>query len=365
MTTNLLNPNPQTKVVLSVVVPMFNEEEALGAFTQRLRPVLDSLNVPYEVICVDDGSTDRTAQLVQEEASCWPQIRLVCLRSNSGHQAAISAGLSRIRGEWSVTIDADLQDPPEIIADMLEVALSRGVDVVYGVRNDRSTDTIFKRTTAQGFYVLMDKLGAGDAPRNAADFRLMSADCVNAVLSLPSANRVFRLVVPQLGFPSAVVEYKRAERVAGESKYPLSKMLKLTLDSITGVSNAPLRLATFFGLGGFVVASATALYAIVSKLSGHSVSGWASTLVVLSGFGAIQLLCLGVLGEYVGRLYVASQQRPSHYVAYDSLFDRTSTTIDHHRASAAPNASRMIGADALPTASAHATPRSDLATSAA
>ncbi|HCQ18828.1 MAG TPA: glycosyltransferase [Dermacoccus sp.] len=303
---------------LSVVVPMYDEQEVLPLFAERLRPVLDGLEVPYEVVCVDDGSRDATASLLHAMRRTWPQVRLIQLRANSGHQAAISAGLARARGRWMVTIDADLQDPPEVIAQMLEVAEREHVDVVYGVRTDRSTDTAFKRVTAEAFYALMHRLGARGA-MNAGDFRLMSRTTVDAVLALPETNRVLRLVVPALGFPSADVGYRRDERAAGESKYPLSKMIRLTLDSVTGVSSAPLRLATWFGLAGFVLAFAVAAFAVVSKLTGHSITGWASTIVVVSGFGAMQLLCLGVLGEYVGRLFQTAQARPTHYVAYDSF----------------------------------------------
>ena len=297
---------------------MYNEEAVLPLFAERLRPVLDGLDTTYEVVCVDDGSADDTAVILQRIRREWPEIRVIRLRANSGHQAAISAGLARSRGEWMVTIDADLQDPPEVIAEMLHVGKEQHVDVIYGVRTDRSTDTAFKRHTAQGFYRLMSRLGAQGA-MNAGDFRMMSRATVDAVLALPEANRVLRLVVPTLGFPSAEVGYRREERAAGESKYPLSKMLKLTLDSITGVSHAPLRLATFFGLGGFVLAFLVVVYAVVSKAMGHSVTGWASTVVIVSVFGAVQLLCLGILGEYVGRMYAAMQGRPTHYVAYDSL----------------------------------------------
>lgn len=303
---------------LSVVVPMYNEESVLPLFVERLRPVLDDMDVTYEVVCVDDGSQDATPALLQRFHREWPELRVVRLRANSGHQAAISAGLSRARGAWMVTIDADLQDPPEVIAEMLATGQEQNVDVIYGVRTDRSSDTTFKRTTARGFYSVMTRLGAQGA-MNAGDFRMMSRATVDAVLALPEANRVLRLVVPTLGFPSAEVGYRREARAAGESKYPLSKMLALTLDSITGVSHAPLRLATWFGLLGFAIAFCVAGFVVVTKLTGDPITGWASTVCIISGFGALQLLCLGILGEYVGRMYLAMQARPTHYIAYDSL----------------------------------------------
>ncbi|GGB27678.1 glucosyl transferase [Flexivirga endophytica] len=311
------NP-PPSHPVLSVVVPMYNEEDVLPLFVERLRPVLDDMTVGYEVIVVDDGSTDNTPVLLQRALRDWPGLRIVRLRANSGHQAAISAGLQRSLGDWVVTIDADLQDPPETIARMYGAAVAQNVDVVYGVRTDRTTDSAFKRHTAGAFYRLMRRLAKLDISQDAGDFRMMSRSTVDAIVALPEHNRVLRLVVPTLGFPSTTVEYRRDARAAGESKYPLSKMIRLTLDSITGFSQAPLRFATWFSLFGFVVAALVLVYVVWSKLNGGTTSGWASTVVILAVFSGLQLLCLGILGEYVGRTYTALQQRPSYYVAYDS-----------------------------------------------
>lgn len=309
--------------LLSVVVPMYNEEEVLPLFVSRLRATLDQLQTPYEVVAVDDGSKDATPVLLQRFRREWPQLRVLRLRANAGHQAAISAGLSNARGEWLATIDADLQDPPEVLAEMLRTGIEQRVDVVYGVRSDRSTDTAFKRTTARGFYRTIRLLGGSDIPMDAGDFRLMSRATVDAVNALPEHHRVLRLVIPTLGFPSASVSYKRDARAAGESKYPLSKMIKLTLDSLTGFTLAPLRLATWFGVAGFVIAFVLLVYAIVENLRDNAVSGWTSTIVLVAGFAALQLLCLGILGEYVGRIYSTQQARPTYYVAYDSLLGTT------------------------------------------
>lgn len=307
--------------MLSVVVPVFDEAEALPLLAGRLRPVLDGLVVPYEVVAVDDGSRDGTPVVLQRLRREWPQLRVLRLRVNAGHQAALSAGLQVARGRWCVSIDADLQDPPEVIPQMLAAAEQDGVDVVYGVRSDRSSDGVFKRVTARGFYGLMRRLARSSGPVDAGDFRLMSRATVDAVNALPEQHRVLRLVVPALGFPSATVEYRRQPRAAGRSKYPLAKMLRLTVDSVTGFSVAPLRLATWFGLLGGVAAVMLLVYAVVGQLLGHTVAGWTSTVVAVSAVGAVQLLCLGVLGEYVGRMYAQMQGRPSFYVAYDSLLD--------------------------------------------
>lgn len=312
---------PASRPVLSVVVPMYDEAEVLPLLVERLRPVLDALQEPYELVAVDDGSRDATPVLLQAARRTWPQLRVVRLRANAGHQAAISAGLAAARGEWVVTLDADLQDPPEVIPEMLRAARAEDVDVVYGVRTDRSTDSAFKRRSAHAFYATMRLMGATGAPDNAGDYRLMSRATVDAVNALPEDHRVLRLVVPALGFPSTTVGYTRQERAAGSSKYPLATMVRLSVDAVTGFSSAPLRLATWFGLGGFLLAVALLAYALVAKASGHAVAGWTSTVVIVAAFGALQLLCLGVLGEYVGRIYVTQQRRPAYYVAHDSLLD--------------------------------------------
>lgn len=305
--------------VLTVVVPMFDEEEVLPLFVERLRPVVDGLGVGYEVLVVDDGSRDRTPVLLQQHRRTWPELRVVRLRANAGHQAAISAGLARSRGDYVVTIDADLQDPPELIGEMLQLARAEQLDVVYGARSDRRSDTAFKRVTARGYYDTMRRLGADHGPRHAGDYRLMSRATVDAVNALPEHHRVLRLVVPQLGFPSGVLTYRRDERAAGRSKYPLSKMVRLAVDSITGASIAPLRLATWTGLLGFVVAMLLLAYALIGYAVGLTVPGWASTIVIVTFVGGTQLLCLGILGEYVGRMYTAQLARPTYYVAHDSV----------------------------------------------
>ncbi|GAB3579324.1 glycosyltransferase family 2 protein [Calidifontibacter terrae] len=305
--------------MLSIVVPMFNEEEVLPLFVDRIGPVLADLKVPYEVVAVDDGSSDQTPVLLQKYLRRWPELRVLRLRTNAGHQAAISAGLVAARGDWMVTIDSDLQDPPEVIADMWRAATTGDdVDVVYGVRSDRATDSRFKRTTARGFYLLMRRWSDVDAPMDAGDFRMMSRATVDAINALPEANRVLRLAVPTLGFPSTTVDYKRDPRAAGTSKYPLSKMLKLTFDALTGFSHAPLRLATWFSLAGFALATVMFIYAIAMKAFGQALPGWTSTVVIVSGFAAVQLFCIGLIGEYVGRIYLTQHARPSYYIAYDS-----------------------------------------------
>jgi dolichol-phosphate mannosyltransferase len=313
-------------VELSVVVPMYDEEAVLPLFAARLRPVLDAMVADglarsYEVLAVDDGSSDATPVLLVKERRNWPQLRVVRLRANAGHQAALSAGLARCRGAWVASLDADLQDPPEVVREMLERAKTDEVDVVYGVRSDRSTDSAFKRTSARAYYRLMRALVGGHITPDAGDFRLISRATVAAVNSLPEHNRVLRLVIPALGFPSATVGYRREVRAAGRTHYPLSRMIRLSIDSLTGFTIAPLRVATWAGLGGAVLTASLFAYALLAWLTGRTVPGWTSTFVAVAGVGAVQLLCVGILGEYVGRLYTQMQGRPSYFVAHDSLDD--------------------------------------------
>ncbi|MFD7083651.1 glycosyltransferase family 2 protein [Streptomyces sp. NPDC002181] len=297
---------------------MYNEEEALPALVGRLRPVLDDTGVPYEVLAVDDGSTDRTAELLEKFRTDWPELRIVRLRGNSGHQAALRAGLHSSVGAYVASIDADLQDPPEKIPEMLDLARSESLDIVYGVRSDRSTDTGFKRRTAGAYYWLMRRMVGKQVPAQAGDFRLLSREAVEALKSLPDQHQVYRLLVPWLGFPSGQVTYRRGERVAGETKYPLSKMIRLAVDGITNFSAAPLRLATWLGVISFVTCFVMIAWTLVVFLLGKTVPGWSSLFVAMLFLGGVQLICVGLLGEYIGRIYTAVQRRPTYFIGYDS-----------------------------------------------
>ncbi|WP_033818307.1 glycosyltransferase family 2 protein [Kitasatospora sp. MBT63] len=312
---------PPPAVTLSVVVPMFNEQEALPALVERLRPVLDGIGVRYEVVAVDDGSSDKTPALLRDARAAWPELRVIRLRRNSGHQAALTAGLHRSAGAYVASIDADLQDPPEKIPEMLELARTRQLDVVYGVRGDRSTDSGFKRRTAGAYYWLMRRLAGKQVPAQAGDFRLLSREAVDALKSLPDQQQVYRLLVPWLGFPSGEVHYHRDERVAGETKYPLSKMVRLALDSVTGFSAAPLRIATWLGVVSFFTCLAMLVFTMTAYLAGHTVPGWTSLFTGILFIGGVQLICVGLLGEYIGRIYTAVQRRPTYFIADDSADD--------------------------------------------
>lgn len=322
---------------LSIVIPVYNEEDVLPLLAARLRTVADALGTSYEVVTVDDGSDDLSPAVLQRLMRDWPQLRVVRLRANAGHQAAISAGLASARGDYVVTLDADLQDPPEVIPEMLSRARTERADVVYGVRSDRSSDSAFKRLSAKAFYRLIRVLSGTHAQVDAGDYRLMSRATVNAINSLPEHHRVLRFVVPALGFPSTSVTYRRDERAAGSSKYPLSKMIRLSLDSVTGFSTAPLRAATWLGLLGGLGALLLLAYALVAASLGHTLPGWTSTVVAVAGVGAVQLLCVGILGEYVGRMYAHLQARPTYFIAYDSLTGPV-TSADEPAPSTSPRA---------------------------
>ncbi|HET7476072.1 MAG TPA: glycosyltransferase family 2 protein [Dermatophilaceae bacterium] len=347
------------QVTLSVVVPMYDEADVLPLLVQRLRSALDALpgHPAYEVVAVDDGSRDATPVLLQRYRRDWPQLRVLRLRANAGHQAAISAGLAAARGRYVATLDADLQDPPETLAAMLSVARRDGVDVVYAVRADRSSDSAFKRGSARLFYRLIRRLSGTTAPPDAGDFRLMSRATVDAVNALPEHHRVLRFVVPALGFPSATVGYRREARAAGRSKYTLARMVRLSVDSVTGFSTAPLRLATWFGLGGGLAALGLLGYALLASVLGRTVAGWTSTVVTVAAVGAVQLLCVGLLGEYVGRMYTMLQGRPSFFVAYDSLHAAAEDPVTGARSPAASLPAAPSPAGTAPAPRSSAVPR--------
>ena len=304
--------------LLSVVIPMFNEEDVLPILVDRLRPVLEGIGEPYEVVAVDDGSTDSTPAQLAGIRRIWPQVRIIRLRRNSGHQAALTAGLHRAFGQYVASLDADLQDPPEKIPEMLALARAEGLDIVYGVRADRSSDTMIKRRSAAVYYWLMRRLAGVQVHSHAGDFRLLSRATVDVLRQLPEHQPVYRLLVPWIGFPSGEVSYTRSERAAGRTKYPLTKMIRLAADSITNFSAAPLRIATWLGLISFFFCLLMLGYVVVVFALHKTVQGWASVLATVLFLGAVQLLSLGLLGEYLGRLYASAQGRPAYFIGYDS-----------------------------------------------
>lgn len=313
-TYHLLTPRglPRT---LSIVVTTYNEQEALPFLRERLTAFLSTLPCRAEVVMVNDGSSDQSLRLLVEWAQADARVCVVNLARNFGHQAAATAGLDHATGEAVVLMDADLQDPPEVIAQMLD-EYRKGYDVVYGRRQSRAGETVFKRASAWLFYRVMQRLIHHDLPSDVGDFRLISRACLNALLSMRETHRFLRGMVAWVGFPQTAVEYTRHSRVAGETKYPLGKMLALAWTAAVSFSPTPLRLS--FGLG-FLIAAIGMLQAanavIRSILGLHLVEGWSSIIVVNCLVGGAVLVSIGVLGEYVGRIYEATKERPLYLVA--------------------------------------------------
>ncbi len=301
---------------LMVVIPCYNEEEVLPETSRRLVDKMDSLvkkgliTPDSRVLLVNDGSRDRTWEMISELHRQNPLFEGVKLSRNRGHQNALLAGLmtARNRCDVSISMDADLQDDMDAMDRFIE-KYNEGCDVVYGVRNKRETDTFFKRETALMFYRLMKGLGV-DITYNHADYRLMSNRALNALAQFGEVNLFLRGLAPLVGFQSDVVTYDRSERFAGESKYPFKKMLAFAIDGITSFSVKPLRLITTVGMGIFVVSLFMLLYTLISWLTGQTVVGWTSTLASIWMIGGIQLLSLGIIGEYVGKIYNETKRRP-------------------------------------------------------
>lgn len=304
---------------LAIVVPCYNEEEMLPQTTSELLRVLDGLQSAKKieqgiVLYVDDGSHDRTWQLICELASKYTQVKGLKLAHNAGHQQALWAGLewAAVNADAAISIDADLQDDVDAIVEMVD-AWRGGADIVFGVRKERKTDTLFKRHTAQGFYKLMNALG-GEVVYNHADFRLMSRRTLQALVSFPERNLFLRGMVASLGYPTAQVFYDRKERLAGESKYPLSKMLSFALDGITSFSVRPLRYIVMLGMLFILISLAAIIYGVVVYFEGKTIPGWTSLLVSVWFIGGSILMAVGIIGEYIGKIYKEVKRRPRYFI---------------------------------------------------
>ena len=305
---------------LAIIIPCYNEQEVIEETTRRMTHLIDRMLADgcideCGVYYVDDGSKDKTWHLIEELKRDNPYIHGIKLARNSGHQNAVWAGLEYVsdKCDAAVSIDADLQDDVNAIVEMVDKFNKEGCEVVYGVRRERKTDTFFKRTTALAFYKLMLAMGV-DVVYNHADFRLMSRRVIEALMQYPERNVFLRGMVPLIGFKCANVYYNRSERFAGESKYPLSKMLNFAIDGITSFSVKPLRLITTLGLVMLMVSFLAGIYALVAYLCGSAIKGWTSLLLSVWFLGGIQLLCVGVLGEYIGKIYKEVKRRPRYFV---------------------------------------------------
>ena len=309
--------------VLSVVVPCFNEEQVLRETNSRLIALLEGISPNFEIIYVDDGSADSTPDLLREMQLQENRIRAIRFSRNFGHQLAITAGFEHARGDAVVIIDADLQDPPEVIREFLQKWLD-GHDVAYGVRVERKGETAFKRGTAKLFYRFISRLSDTSIPLDTGDFRLMDRSVVDALLAMPERDRFVRGMVSWLGFSQVAVPYRRAPRFAGDTKFSLFKMIRFATDGIVSFSTLPLRLATWIGFAASGIALVEIAVALFDKIFTHGlVRGWTSTVIAIWFVGGVQLICMGIIGEYVGRIYGESKHRPLYVVRERMGFEAT------------------------------------------
>ncbi|MBS1254283.1 MAG: putative glycosyltransferase YkoT [Deltaproteobacteria bacterium] len=302
---------------LSVIIPCYNEEEALPLTLEKLKKLSNEWSTgddckSIEFILVDDGSQDRTLALLTEATIADQQFKVVRFSRNFGHQAALLAGYELAQGDVIVSLDADLQDPPELIETMLE-KVKEGYDVIYAARKSRGIDSLFKRKTADFFYWLMKKLGV-EIINNHADFRMFTRRVLNAFLNFNENNLFIRATFPIVGFPSCVVYYDRPERLAGETKYPLRKMFEFAIDGLTSFSVIPLRICSGVGLLVSLLALLMLFWSIVVKIIGGAIPGWTSTVAPLYLLGGVQLLFLGIVGEYIGKIYTEVKKRPRYII---------------------------------------------------
>lgn len=309
-----------TPVNLYVVVPCYNEEAVLAETSRQLLALFEQMRADSlidslsRIVFVDDGSKDRTWELIHDLSAEYDEIYGIKLAKNAGHQNALFAGLMTVKDscECAISIDADLQDDINAIPEMVKKYME-GCDVVYGVRDNRDTDTAFKRTTALGFYKVMELLGV-NVVYNHADYRLMSSRALNALSQFPEVNMFLRGMVPLVGYKSDCVYYTRGERFAGESKYPLKKMLSFAFDGITSFSITPIRAISAIGAIACIIAVVMAIFTLVQKFTGHADAGWASLMMSIWFIGGVQLLSLGLIGEYIGKIYKEVKHRPRYII---------------------------------------------------
>ena len=304
-----------SKPFMSVVVPLYNEELVIEEMHKRLTAVLDKAGFEYEILMINDGSKDRTVELAKRICKADRRTKLISFSRNFGHQIAITAGMDRSDGQVIVIIDADLQDPPEVILDMVE-KWKQGYQVVFGTRAKRRGEGIFKLATANIFYRFLKKITNVEIPVDTGDFRLMDAKVVSQLKVMKEKNRFVRGMVSWVGFRQAKVEYIREERFAGETKYPLTKMVKFALDGIFSFSQIPLKIATSFGLMCSVISFVYLLYALGLKIffQGKHIQDWHYILIAIGFLVGIQLMTIGILGEYIGRIYEETKNRPIYVV---------------------------------------------------
>jgi dolichol-phosphate mannosyltransferase len=300
---------------LSIVVPCFNEEACLPELHRRLTAAAhDAADGDYELVYVNDGSRDGTWQAMLALAEADPHVMALNLSRNHGHQLALTAGLDLCRGDVILIIDADLQDPLELLQAMLGTMRDEDADVVYGVRRSRAGETAFKRATAHGFYRLLSRATEINIPVDTGDFRLMSRRALDALLAMPEQSRFIRGMVAWIGFRQVPFAYDRDQRFAGETKYPLRKMMRFAFDALTGFSSAPLKLASHAGLALSLGSVLILAYITYAWIAGRSIQGWTSLMFVVVVLGAVQMFVLALMGEYIGRLYNEAKRRPLYII---------------------------------------------------
>ena len=301
--------------LLSVVIPCFNEEEVLGETIKRLKEFCAELqHLEVEIIFVDDGSRDRTLELLKSYAAEDSKIKIIGFARNFGHQIAVTAGIDASIGDAVVLIDADLQDPPEVVHQMI-AKWREGYDVVYGTRSERPGESVFKLATAGGFYRLLNRLSNVPIPLDTGDFRLMSKNVVDTLKAMPERDRFVRGMVSWVGFKQIALTYKRANRFAGESKYPLRKMISFAIDGILSFSTKPLQMSIAMGFFSAVISILGIFYALFLRLFTNVwVEGWTALMIAVLFIGGVQLISVGILGEYVGRIYNEIKNRPLYVV---------------------------------------------------
>ena len=294
---------------LSVVVPCYNESAVLSELHRRLSDVCSTSGGSFEIILIDDGSRDTTWRQMSEIADIHSNVLAVRLSRNFGHQMALTAGLSIARGERVLVIDADLQDPPELLPEM-HALMDKGADVVYGERITRQGETLVKKSTAYLFYAIIQKLSQTEVHRNTGDFRMMSSRVVRALNEMPERHRFVRGMVAWVGYKQVALRYDRHARFAGDTKYPFRKMMRFAADAVTAFSIKPLQLASYIGLAFAIVGLGLLVFSVISFVFFKAVNGWTSVMAGVSLMGSVQLLVLGIMGEYLGRLYEQSKGRP-------------------------------------------------------
>ena len=301
---------------LSVVIPCYNEAACLELLHARVSAAAQAaVGDDHEIVLINDGSKDDSWAVMQRLAAGDPHVVAINLSRNHGHQLALTAGLDLCAGAQILIIDADLQDPPELLSEMRRTMVEQQADVVYAVRRKRAGETVFKKATAAAFYRVLDRVTDTPIPLDTGDFRLMSRRSLDALLAMPEQARFIRGMVAWVGFRQVPFPYDRAERHAGETNYPLGKMIRLAFDAVTGFSTAPLRWASHVGLALTGVSALLVVYIILGWLTGSAVQGWTSTMLVTVVLGAVQMFVLGMIGEYLGRLYIESKRRPLYLVA--------------------------------------------------